>query len=62
MGRIFSKLIFESIRSYSREFDDYDAFNSSTKNQELVKIPNGQHFSKNIRSESADVDILTEME
>lgn len=61
MGKTFSELIFESIYSYSREFDDYDALNAGTRNQELDKIPNGQHLSKNIRSESADVEILTEM-
>lgn len=61
MGEFFTKYV-ESICSYSREFDDYDANNSSLKNQELDKIPNGQHSSKNIRSESADVELLTEME
>lgn len=46
---------------YSRDFDDYDPMNASTKSRDDIEKPD-MTTSKNIRTDSSDVEILTEFE
>lgn len=46
---------------YSRDFDDYDSMNTSTKSHDDIDKPD-MTTTKNLRPESGDVEILTEFE
>lgn len=47
-------------KRYSREFDDYDPMNASTKSRD--EMDKFDLTMKNIRADSGDVEILTELE
>ncbi|XP_055301078.1 kinesin-associated protein 3 [Sitodiplosis mosellana] len=49
------------VSRYSRDFDDYDPMNASTKSRDEIDKPD-MTTTKNIRADSADVEILTEFE
>lgn len=47
-----------SICSYSKDFDDYDTLDSNTKSRDDIE----KLTSKNIRADSAEIEVLTEFE
>ncbi|XP_031627666.1 kinesin-associated protein 3 isoform X2 [Contarinia nasturtii] len=49
------------VSRYSRDFDDYDPMDSSTKSRDEIDKPE-LITSKNIRADSGDVEVLTELE
>lgn len=55
---IFTIFLFPN--RYSRDFDDYDAMNASTKSHD--EMDKAEITTKNIRADSGDVEILTELE